>query len=128
MNEAKEKPKQYVCPECAAAGKNTVYAYGTALGSHRSRAHGVKGTSKSVLAVRRKKKKPLGRPRGSGKKTKALAKTKAYQQEASKAGVLVGYAMAQLEERAHEIARENGLQEKEFTRIVAWRLAEMTQQ
>ena len=40
---------------------------------------------------------------------------------------LLGYAMAQLEDHAHQIARENDLEEKAFTRLVAGHLANLTQ-
>lgn len=114
------------CPKCSAR-----FSDPRGLGTHLSRVHGVKGKSKSATAYREsnaKKANPVGRPKGNGKKNTVSHHAKPHAAVTPQVDLaLLGYAMAKLEDHAHQIARENDLEEKAFTRLVAGHLANLTQ-
>ena len=118
------------CPECAEKGIRKEFTDARARGTHRRLVHGVRGSSASVRSANKKKAevpKPVGQPKGSGKRP-VSHHVKPHVTEAPPVDMaLLGYAMAKLEDHAHQIARDNGLEEKAFTRLVAGHLANLTQ-
>ena len=114
------------CPQCSAR-----FSDPRGLGTHLSKVHGVKGKSKSTIEYRKAKAKqgnPVGRPKKNGTKTPVSHHAKPHAAATPQVDLaLLGYAMAKLEDQAHQIARENGLEEKAFTKLVAAHLANLTQ-
>ena len=94
------------CPKCSAR-----FSDPRGLGTHLSKAHGMKGKSKSTIAYRKAKAKqgnPVGRPKGNSKKPVSHHAKPQVTATPQVDLALLGYAMATLEDQAHQIARENG--------------------
>ena len=136
MKRAKVDPK-LVCPEC----KREDFKDPRGLASHRYRAHGVQGSSHSVLALRKKKAREVTHDKAE-RQTANATKNTSLVKAAKKEGVLVpqlpqvelitpamlGYAMGRMQSLVEQIARENGLPEKEFVYRVAINFAELVNQ
>lgn len=113
------------CPECGRTG----FKDPRGLASHRRSAHGVAGSSHSVVSVRKKKAGltptavPLGRPKGTAAARATLAQARPPEPQSLPTPQfslsLLGYAMGKLDSMAEQIARENGLPERQFVRDVA---------
>jgi hypothetical protein len=142
------KPESFVCPECQKAGKKVAFGDKRGLGAHRHAKHGVAGVAPSTLAYHQKHNKKVENKKVENKKVekpipakkshhpvkakpevtaptaKALVVQKRVDQSPISAA-LMGYAMGRLESLAEQIARENGLPEKEFVRVVSSNLADL---
>lgn len=132
------KSESFVCPECQKAGKKVEFKDKRGLGAHRHAKHNVAGVSPSTLAYHEKRDKkeekpvaakkshhPVVKAKSEGTAPKALVMQKPVNQSPISAA-LMGYAMGRLESLAEQIARENGLPEKEFVRVVSSNLADLS--
>ena len=134
MPKATPKEKETLtCPECGKTG----FRDKRWLGVHRRSIHGVKGSSPSVLALRRREQQAAREAKSAPAVARAVKKAVAVEKPAQ-TGLIVksaaipeislamlGYAMGRLESLAEQIARENGLPEKEFAKLAAGHLAEL---
>ncbi len=121
MNQQSAAP--LTCPECAAQGVIKTFRDKRGLATHRRILHGVPGSSRAVIALRKHQqelKRKVGRPKGS---TSAVTASrlhhptkKALPSAPEFSPGLLGYTAAKLESLAEQIAHENGLPEKEFAR------------
>jgi hypothetical protein len=125
------------CPECEKAGKTATFKDKRGLGLHRRFTHGIRGTSPSSVSFYKrhdesKKTKATHQAKyGSYHKQTAIVPATAatVETQIKPAGIsvaMLGYAMGRLESLAEQIARENGLPEKEFVKQTAANLAELT--
>ena len=125
------------CPECEKAGKTATFKDKRGLGLHRRFMHGIRGTSPSSVSFYKrhdelKKTKATHRAKsGSNHRQTAIVPATAatVETQIKPAGIsvaMLGYAMGRLESLAEQIARENGLPEKEFVKQTAANLAELT--
>lgn len=127
-----------ICPEC---GRDNFKAP-TALGRHRSTAHGVQGSSSSSIAYRASKARKLAKEneptalavhpkrhvqqqpeplqltvqRGRSRKEVHLGENNSPTSEQE---TLIALAIGRLEAQCHQLAFENGIPAKQFTRWVA---------
>ena len=122
------------CPECEKAGKKATFKDKRGLGIHRRFTHGIRGTSPSTVSFYKKQdelEKAKHAQRANQQKQTALVPAARVMIEtpikpAAISVVMLGYAMGRLESLAEQIARENGLPEKEFLKQAAAYLVELT--
>jgi len=137
----KKAEPQFTCPECKAKGILKEFQNASGRASHRSRLHGVRGSSPSVAYLRKKKVRAVTHDKAE-RQTANATKNTSLVKAAKKEGVLVpqlpqvelitpamlGYAMGRMQSLVEQIARENGLPEKEFVYRVAINFAELVNQ
>ena len=136
--ETEESMAKILCPNCGVGP----FKDARGLSSHRRVKHGIVGSSKSALALRKAQARiepPKRRGRPPGKAMKAKPKSHHARKPAALppnyapavvsqfAPSLLGYAAAKLESLAEKIAHENNLPEKEFAREVMSTFAALVQ-
>lgn len=137
MKKKEQKPAaQFECPECKAKGISKEFQNASGRASHRSRMHGVQGSSSAVRYQRMKAAKAMEE---TGPKRKKSLPTTALAPIPRKEGVplrdvlpadeitpaFIGYAMGRMQSFVEQIARESKLPEKEFMVRVAQSFAEL---
>jgi hypothetical protein len=126
--------EKLTCPKCEAAGVHVTFTDKRGRGTHRRFKHGVRGVSASTLAYRNRHDKLARGAEAKPVHPKQTAMVPVAEQTvvtrikpAEISVAMLGYAMGRLEALAEQIARENGLPEKEFVKQTAVNLAALVQ-